>query len=64
MAAQKYVKVVTSDKADVQDAAYEPMRSKQNERQGGYLVKAQAATRKHLSDQSWSDRSELVLKLH
>ena len=59
MAAQKYVKVVTSDKADVQDAAYEPMRSKQNERQGGYLVKAQAP-----SDQSWSDRSELVLKLH
>ena len=29
MAAQKYAKVVTTGKANVQDAAYEPMRSKQ-----------------------------------
>ena len=64
MAAQKYVKAAACDKEDVQDAAYEPMRSKQTERQEGDLVKAQTATRKHLSGQSWSDRSELVLKLH
>ena len=34
MAAQKYVKVVAAEKANVRDAAYEPRRSKQTRETG------------------------------